>query len=66
MSTEKTKPLTVEQEVEAALRFMRSVESTIPPCFPNGDAVQAWIKQSVAKFAEQVRRETEPNAFEEP
>lgn len=60
------KPLTPAQEVEAAMRFLMSVNQNGAPKFNAAEQVQTWVKDQCEKFGEELRRETEPNAFEEP
>ena len=57
MSAEKKLVLTVEQEVEAALRFMRMAHTM--PVFATGAEVQAWIAGQLQKAQEAVLRESD-------
>ena len=58
MSAEWKKPvLTVEQEVEAAMRFMRTADNM--PVFTTGAEVKAWIAEELQKAQEAVLRESD-------
>lgn len=57
MSTEKKPVLTVDQEVEAALRFMRMAHTM--PVFTSGAEVKQWMAEELQKAQEAVLRESD-------